>query len=115
MLLNKLLPFAMDAAPPGVSGEGVGGARKRMKKPNFSMSLIASRAAGAVVSVMLFGSVANRQLGVSSRSVWNSSLVVPCSTLYASAEKRDSDLLCAFHPNRVILTSLSLLLLMPMT
>src|SRR2546430_12094202 len=50
MLLNKLLPFAMDAAPPGVSGEGVGGARKRMKKPNFSMSLIASRAAGGGVS-----------------------------------------------------------------
>jgi len=84
---EQLLPFAMDVAPPGVSGEGVGGARKRMKNENFSMSLIASRAAGAVVSVMLFGTVANWQLGVSSRSVWNSSLVTPCSTLYASPEK----------------------------
>ena len=33
----------MDSAPPGLSGEGVGAARKRAKKANFSIALIASR------------------------------------------------------------------------
>src|SRR5712664_1479193 len=108
MLLNKLLPFAMDAAPPGVSGEGVGAARNRMKNENFSMSLNALIGAVAVVSVTLFGTVANWHVEVSSRSVWNSSLVMPCSTLYASPENKRSDLFCAFHPNRAIVPSLPL-------
>src|SRR5712664_2706764 len=69
VLLNKLLPFAMDGAPPGVSGEGVGAARKRMKNANFSISLIASRGFMASVWVKSLGVVANWQVGVSSRSV----------------------------------------------
>src|SRR6266702_2188722 len=113
MLLNRLLPFAIDVAPPGVSGEGVGAARKRMKNANFSISLIASRGFKASVWVKSLGVVANWQVGVSSRSVWNSSLVMPCSTLYASPENKSSDLFCAFHPNRAIVPSLPLLLLMP--
>src|SRR5204862_6873511 len=100
MLLNKLLPFAMDAAPPGVSGEGVGGARKRMKKPNFSMSLIASRAEGAVVSVVLFGTVANRQPGGSCRSACTRRLVMPSSKVQASAAKAGLALFYDLHPTR---------------
>ena len=71
----------MESAPPGVSGEGVGGARKRWKKANFSIALIASRGVAPSVLVTSLGTVANWQVGVSSRSVWNSSLVMPISTL----------------------------------
>lgn len=41
-LMNTSRPLLMDAAPPGVSGDGCGGARKRMKNANFSIELIAS-------------------------------------------------------------------------
>ena len=53
--LKSALPLAIDGAPPGVSIDGVGGARKRMKNENFSIALIASTAVVASVSVTLFG------------------------------------------------------------
>ena len=52
------------------------------------------------------GTIANWQLGVSSRSLWKSSLVMPISTLYASPEKRVSDLFWAFQPKREMVPSL---------
>src|SRR5258708_3718866 len=110
---NFCLPFAMDVAPPGESGEGCGASRKRMKNANFSIALITSVGVVASVLVTSFGTAANWQAGFSSRSVWNSSLVMPISTLYASPEKRSSDLFCAFQPNRAIVPSLPLLLVMP--
>jgi len=41
------------------------------------------------------------------------SFVTPCSTLYASPAKIDSDLFCAFQPNRVMEPSLPLRLKCP--
>src|SRR5947208_13922987 len=70
-------PWAIELAPPGTVADGVGGARKRMKKANFSMPLMVSTPVGALVAVTSFGTVVNWQLAVSSRSVWNSSLVIP--------------------------------------
>ena len=52
------------------------------------------------------GTPANWQLAVSSRSIGNPSLVMPISTLYASAEKINSDGFCAFQPNRAMRPSL---------
>src|SRR5262245_11037969 len=79
--LNTALPLLIDVAPPGEVVEGVGAARKRMKNANFSIALIASSGAAPSVLVTSFGTVANWQDAVSSRSVWNSSLVMPISTL----------------------------------
>src|SRR5882672_2711831 len=62
---------------------------------------------------MSLGVVANWQFPVSSRSVWKISLVIPISTLYASAENSSSDLFCAFQPNRAMVPSLPLLLVWP--
>ena len=84
-----------------MSGDGVGGARKRWKLAKFSMALI-----WRTLAVTSLGTVANWQFGVSSRSIWNSSLVIPISTLYASPEKSSSDWFCAFQPNREIVPSL---------
>src|SRR6266852_2267282 len=84
-----------------------------MKNANLSMALITSVAVVASVLVTLFGTVANWQFAFSSRSVWNSSFVMPISTLYASPEKSSRDLFCAFQPNRAIVPSLPLLFAMP--
>src|SRR5947199_64275 len=65
--------------------------------------------------VVLFGWLAYRQFAVSSRSVWNSSLLIPISTLYASPENIRSDLFCAFHPKRAIVPSLPFLFVCPLT
>ncbi len=81
MLANSWLPWLIEVDPPGLVVDGVGGARKRMKKENFSMALMVAVPPPAVVSVTSFGTFANWQLGVSSRSLWNSSLVIPISTL----------------------------------
>ena len=75
------LPRAIDVEPPGVSKDGFGASRKRMKNENLSMPLIVSGPVRALTSVTLFGVAANWQPGFSSRSVWNSSLVMPISTL----------------------------------
>jgi hypothetical protein len=45
--LNTFLPLAIDGAPPGVSGDGAGGASRRLKNANFSMALSASVVAAA--------------------------------------------------------------------
>ena len=60
---------------------GVGGARNRMKMANFSMALRASAGSSVSVLVKSLGTVANWHDGFSSRSLWNSSLVMPISTL----------------------------------
>src|SRR5216684_7313826 len=103
----------METAPPGVSGEGVGAARKRWKKANFSIALSAGSGVVASTLVTLLGTRVNWHVAVSSRSVWNSSLVIPISTLYASPENSRSDLFCAFHPKRAIVPSLPLWFVRP--
>jgi hypothetical protein len=37
--VNSFLPTAIESAPPGVSAEGAGGARKRMKRANCRSAL----------------------------------------------------------------------------
>src|SRR5262245_59708390 len=106
ILLNVARPFLIDVAPPGMVSDGVGGARNRMKNANLVGPLMASAGSVASVSVVSFGTVANWQVGSSSRSWMKSSLEIPCSTLYASPAKMRSDLFCAFQPNRVIVPSL---------
>src|SRR5216684_7122443 len=103
----------MEVAPPGVSGEGVGAARKRWKKANFSIALSACSGVVASTLVRLLGPRVNWHDAVSLRSVWNSSLVIPISTLYASPENSSSDLFWAFHPNRATVPSLPLLFAWP--
>jgi hypothetical protein len=53
--LNTFLPLAIDGAPPGVSGDGAGGASRRMKNANFSMALKASIVVAASGCVTLLG------------------------------------------------------------
>src|SRR5712692_1932554 len=67
--VNTVLPFAIEDAPPGVSADGVGGARNRMNIANLSISLRTASGVVPSVSVTLLGAVANWQLEVSSRSV----------------------------------------------
>src|SRR5947209_19152058 len=78
---NMSLPRAMDDAPPGVSDDGRGGARKRMKNANFSIPPMALTGSGEAVSLTSFGWVANWHASDSSRSVGKSSLLIPISTL----------------------------------
>ncbi len=52
---NSALPRAMEAAPPGVSVEGAGGARKRMKFANCTTSLAAATGVAASVLVVSLG------------------------------------------------------------
>src|SRR5437899_5582140 len=113
MAPKSFRPRAIDSTPPGASSEGAGGARKRAKKANFSIALIPSTSVLATLLVVSLGASENWQLGVSSRSVWNSSLVIPISTLYASPEKSSSDLFWAFRPNRATVPSLPLLFAWP--
>src|SRR3982074_74177 len=80
-LTNRLPPLAIDVVPPGVSEEGVGAARKRWKKANLSIALLASSGVVASALVMLLGTPVNWHDAASLRSVWNSSLVIPISTL----------------------------------
>src|SRR6185503_15982178 len=78
---NFCLPFAIEVALPGVFGEGCGASRKRMKFANLSTPPSTSTGVAASKLVTSFGTVANWHWGASSRSVWNSSLVMPISTL----------------------------------
>src|SRR5207245_8451492 len=81
VLWKRARPAVMEAAPPGRVRDGLGGARNRMKKVNFSMALIVSAGVAPSGSVVSFGVRANWQFDVSSRSCGNSSLVIPISTL----------------------------------
>src|SRR5215471_17184618 len=108
--MNSEHPLPMEAEPPGVVLDGMGGARKRMKAANFSGPPMASAGVAASGFVMSLGTVANWQLDVSPRSWEKSSLEMPCSTLYASPAKIRSDLFCAFQPKRVTVPSLPLVL-----
>src|SRR5262245_42092843 len=106
-------PLLIEAAPPGVSGDGVGGARNRWKKANFS---IAFRPAGVVVTSVSWASLGTAtywHFEYCSRSCWNNSFVIPISTLYASPENSSSVWFCAFHPNLDIVPSLPLLFVFP--
>ena len=81
-LANRLLPRPIESAPPGVSGEGVGGARKRWK---FAKFWIAGGAGERVGRVEVLRVVRNRRelacRVLLALSFWNSSLVMPISTL----------------------------------
>src|SRR5262249_3461419 len=81
IVTNWLRPRPIDAAPPGGSVDGVGGARNRWKNANFSIALSPPGVLVAWVSVTSLGVVANWQLGLRSRSDWNNSFVMPISTL----------------------------------
>src|SRR5580765_2893281 len=98
----------MEEAVPGPLVDGAGDARNRMKLANFSGPPSPSAKVAAVGFVTSLGTVANWQLGVSSRSCGKSSLLMPCSTLYASPAKMRRDLFCAFQPNLVMVPSLPL-------
>src|SRR2546426_12609420 len=80
----------------------------KVAKPTVSLGIWAPELSKLVWSS---GVPLNRQetgggLGGNPRSLWNSSLDTPCSTLYASPAKSSSDLFCAFHPNRAMVPSL---------
>src|SRR6185295_9517726 len=68
---NAVLPRPMESAPPGESGEGVGGARKRWKFAKFWIAVVPASALVASKFCASLGTVANWHDGVSSRSVWN--------------------------------------------
>src|SRR5580765_430372 len=72
---------------PGKLVTGVGAARKRWKLAKLTIA-----GSARTLGVTSLGTVAVWQPGVSSRSCWNASLVIPISTLYASPEKIRSDL-----------------------
>src|SRR5437879_8137822 len=93
--------------------EGVDGARKRMKKANFSIPFNPPGVAVASVLVTSFGMVANWHAGFSSRSVGNISLLIPISTAYARPALSNRDLFWAFQPNREIVPSTLLWLARP--
>src|SRR5262249_20685517 len=112
-LTNSERPLVMEVAPPGVSADGVGGARNRWKKANFSIALNPSGVVVTEVSVTLLGTVTNWHFGFCSRSCWNSSLVIPISTLYASPENSSRVWFWAFQPNLAIVPSLPLLFVVP--
>jgi hypothetical protein len=112
-LLNTCRPFAIDEAPPGEFGEGVGGARRRMKFVKFWIAVVAWSGVVASMFWVSFGTVANWHAGFSSRSVWKMSFVMPISTLYASPENSSPDLFWAFQPNLAMVPSLPLLLVWP--
>src|SRR5437762_11758416 len=101
MAPNTFRPRPIESAPPGEVVDGVGGARKRWKKANFSTPFSPAGVVVTVVSVKSLGTVANWQAGLVSRSLWNTSFEIPISTLYASPEKISRDLFWAFHPNLV--------------
>src|SRR5262252_1548097 len=122
MALNVALPLLIDWAPPGVVVEGVGGASNRIKFVNFWIAGVASAAEIADASGPFaklprlnpsFGTVVPWHAGSSLRSVGKMSLLIPISTLYASAEKSSSDLFCAFQPKRAIVPSLPFLFVVP--
>ncbi len=82
MLSNCLAPRAIDAAPPGVVAEGIGGPRKRMKSANFSTSLsVRSAVLMPVLPVTSLGMGACWQAAFCSRSFSNISFEIPISTL----------------------------------
>src|SRR5215471_11356333 len=106
---NTALPLVVDA----VAGAGIGGAESRMKLVNNWIAGVASAAVTAARLNPSFGVVAPWQAGSSLRSVGKMSLLIPISTLYASAANSSADLFCAFHPNRAIVPSLPLRFVVP--
>src|SRR6267142_300286 len=76
-IVNSWRPWPIEVAEalPKLA-TGVGGARKRWKLAKPSMGLT-----WRTLGVTVLGTVANWQFGVSSRSCWNASLVIPISTL----------------------------------
>src|SRR5258705_10632442 len=102
----------------GVVGAGTGSDDKRENAAKLTVSDEKSEAGLPLVSVgdrmvLSSGVPLNWQFGSVSRSLGKSSLVTPCSTLYASPAKISSDLFCAFQPKRVIVPSLPLVLKRP--
>ena len=58
--------------------------------------------------MLSFGTGAYWQVGLSSRSFWKSSLLIPISLLYASPANISRDWFCAFQPNLVMVPVLAL-------
>src|SRR6478672_8608893 len=116
MLLKSAWPFAAD----GVNGTGTGTALRRMKAAKFTCReeiwLAKSPApgpGGMMRWVVSSGVTLNTHPRMALRSLENTSLAMPCSTLEASPEKISRDLFCAFQPKRVIVPSLPLVLKRP--
>src|SRR5580698_154988 len=87
---NRRLPLAMDAAPPGLLVDGVGGASRRMNIANCTTSLGTAGncveiklvvSSGVGFSLQLAGRPPLRASSGLARSFWKSSLVTPISTL----------------------------------
>src|SRR6478735_8080661 len=104
-LLNRVWPFVAD----GVNATGTGTALSRMKAAKFTCSeeiwLASSPAVGPggmIRCVVSSGVTLNTHPRMALRSLENTSLAMPCSTLEASPEKISRDLFCAFQPKRVI-------------
>src|SRR5438046_9665625 len=86
-------PRAIDTKPPGVFGDGRGGARNGIKTPNLSVWLSTS-ALGPPVSITSLGVVANRQLGVGSRARWHGWPMRPGSTYESAPAQARRDSFC---------------------
>ncbi len=108
-----------------MDASGIGGASSRLNAAKFTTSDDISEA--VPIDVPAFGLLAfplrrgvassgdplNTQPVTALRSFGNTSFDTPCSTLYASPTNISSDLFWAFHPNRVIVPSLPLVLKIP--
>src|ERR1043165_296840 len=107
-------PTLSNSAEPRVAaadkGAGVGGADRRMKFANCTMSEVPP----SLVEIGSSGVGLKTQPGTAERSLVKPSLLTPCSTLYASPAKKVSDLFCAFQPNLVTVPSLPLVLRRPL-
>src|SRR5579871_1691705 len=111
-LLNSAAPFCVEV----VDGPGVGGADRRMNIAKFVMSEFASALpppVSAAEFVASSGIELKRHPVTADRSFGKISFETPISTLYASAANINRDLFCAFHPKRVIVPSLPLVLKRP--
>ena len=93
---------------------GVGGALSLMKRAKFITSDAAADALPLPARlVKSSGDGLNTQPDTALRSFGNSSFEMPCSTLYASPAKISRLLFCAYHPKRVTVPSLPIVLNFP--
>jgi len=109
---NRLLPLAMEVAPPGVSGEGVAQRGSAGKGEPLDRADRLQRLRG-IDSGYVIGDL--RELARRSLIALGLEQLVgdPISTLYASPENSRSDLFCAFHPKRATVPSLPLWFVRP--
>src|SRR5258708_8119388 len=98
---------------------GFGGAESRMKAARFPVAddiwlavLVRPPPEGVWMLVESSGVGLTAQFATE-RSLGKTSLLTPCSTLYASPAKMIRDLFCAFQPNRVMVPSFPVVLKRP--